>query len=97
MYQTNCFRFDSEVSNNLIVKRSHLQSISIAGARLEDAQPLQLSAQQSQHSTVDVIEADARRAQRQAGVLDLQNSFVQLRLDRIESARKASKWNGMLL
>lgn len=69
-----------------MIRRSHLQSISITGARLEDAQPLQLPAQQSQHGAVDVVEADARRAQGQAGVLDLQDSFIQLRLDRTKSA-----------
>lgn len=66
----------------------YLQCISIAGASLDDAEPLELSSQQSQHGAVDVVQADARRTHGQAGALDFQDGLVQFSLGWAESGRK---------
>lgn len=73
----------------------YLQHVSITGSSFEDAEPLQLPSQQSQHGAVDVIETDARGAQRQAGELDLQNSLVQLGLGGVESAGRGARRAGL--
>lgn len=66
----------------------YLQCISITGASLDDAEPLELSSQQGQHGAVDVIQADARRTHGQTGALDFQDGLVQLSLGWAESGRK---------
>ncbi|TNN55637.1 hypothetical protein EYF80_034153 [Liparis tanakae] len=68
--------------------RAELKYIGVAGAGLDEAELPELPAQQSQHGAVDVVQADARGAQRQAGALDLQHGLVQLRLCRAESSVK---------
>lgn len=66
----------------------YLYCISITGAGLHNAEPPELSPQQSQHGAVDVIQTDARRAERQTGALDLQDGLVHLSLGRAESGVK---------
>lgn len=74
--------------------RVYLESVGVAGRGPDDAQSPELSPHQCQHAAVDVIQADAGRAQGQAGALHLQNGLVQLSLRRAESAREEAGATG---
>lgn len=69
----------------------YLENISVAGRGLDDAQSPELSPHQRQHAAVDVIQADAWRAQGQAGALHLKNGLVQLSLGCAEPATEGGE------